>query len=120
MTIHKVGPKPPKTEGLSETSGPGAAEKPASVTGSGFKQELKSAPAVDALSDRLDAIIQDAASRMRAGQISRDQAIDFIIDSLRQDLLQGPLPADEVDRAVAWVREIITDDPTVDLLLGGK
>ena len=46
--------------------------------------------------------------------------IDFIIDSLRKELLQGPLPAQEVDRAVAYVREIITDDPTVDLLLRGK
>lgn len=120
MTIDKVGPKPPKTEGVSETSEPRAPEKPASVTGPGFKVELKSAPAVDNISDRLDSIIQDAASRMRAGGISKDQAIDFIIDSLRKDLLQGPLPAQEVDRVVAYVREIITDDPTVDLLLRGK
>lgn len=120
MTIHKVGPKPPKTDGISEATEPRAPEKPASTTGPGFRHGLQSAPAAERISDQLDSIIQDAASRLRAGEISKAQAVDYIIDRLKQDLLEGPMPPEEVDRALAFVREIITDDPTVDLLLRGE
>jgi hypothetical protein len=120
VTIDKVGPKPPKTDGLSETSEPRTPEKPSSAPGAGFKQALESAPAADRIADRLDSIIQDAASRLRQGEITKDQALDFIVDQLKKDLLQGPLPPEEIESAVAFVREIMTDDPAVDLLLRGK
>jgi hypothetical protein len=120
VTIDKVGPKPPKTDAVPESSGPRAPKKPSSSAGPGFKQALESAAASHGISDRLDSIIQDAATRMRAGEISKQQAVDFIVDQLKKDLLQGHLPPEQIESAVTFVREIITDDPAVDLLLRGK
>lgn len=107
-------------EGISETL-PADASREAPKTGkTGFKQQLKAVSGGDKIPDQLATIIEEASSRLTAGEITKEQAVDFILDHLRHELLSRAIKPEEVDDAVAFVKEVITDDPAIEMLLTGK
>lgn len=120
MTIDSIGPKPPKLDGPGATQAAGSAGKSGGVEKPAFKQELGALASPEKISDRLAAAIQDAASQIGAGDMTKDQAIDLIIERFREELTATSMKPDEVDGAVAFVRETIADDPLIDSLLKGR
>jgi hypothetical protein len=117
VTIDSIGPKPPKLDGPGAVQEAGPAGKSGGVEKPTFKQELGALSSPEKIADRLTAAIQDAASQIGAGTMTKDQAIDLIIERFREELTAVSMKPDEVEDAVAFVRETIADDPLVDSLL---
>ncbi len=119
MTIDKIGPGGPKPGGIADAL-PVERPKDAAAPGkASFKEELRpAAPA--AMADPLAEVVQQASSKIAAGEITREQAIDFILSAYRQELLAGAASPEEADRTIGFIREIISDDPSINALLSGK
>ena len=119
MTIDKIGPGGPKP---GAAGGALPAERPGEASPAGkaaFTEALKPAGSAEA-ADQLAAAIQAASSKISAGELTKEQAVDFILSTYRKELLKGAMSPEEADGAIEFLREIITDDPAIDALLSGK
>lgn len=117
MSINKIGGGPPKPGGVSETA---PAQKPgedSSTKKSGFKEQIEKAAEAEKAADHLNAIIQQASNKIAAGEISKQEAVEFILENFREELLSGNIKPQEADRVIDHIREVITDDPAIESLL---
>ncbi|MFH1435577.1 MAG: hypothetical protein ABIJ56_07650 [Pseudomonadota bacterium] len=120
MPINNIGGGPPKPGGLSETT---PADKPgeaSSIKKPIFKEHIEKAAEAEKAADQLGAIIQQASSKIASGEISKQEAIEFILTNYREELLSGNMRPEVADRVIDHIREVITDDPAVESLLTGK
>jgi hypothetical protein len=119
LTIDKIGPGGPKPGGINETLPVDKSKETADARKVAFTEKLKPvAPAAEA--DHLAATIQQASSKIAAGEITREQAIELILSTYRQELLSRATSPEETDATIDFIREIIADDPAIDALLSGK
>ena len=117
MPINKIGGGPLKPGGVSETA---PAEKPgksSDLKKSSFKEHIEKAAEMENASDHLSAIIQQASSKIAAGEISKQEAVEFILTNFKEELLSGNMQPEEADRVIDHIREVITDDPAIESLL---
>ncbi len=119
MTIGKIGPGKPTTATIGETI---PAEKTGNVSGAaktGFAQ-IPEASISETKPDHLADFIFQISSKIAAGQMTRQQAIDLILFEYRKEILAATQDPARVEGTIEFIREVINGDPLLDSLLPEK
>jgi|GEM_PF-5914601 len=81
-----------------------------------FKQILGTASESNVTESNLESSIKEISQKLSSGEITNEQAIDLIVSAFREEIKGTP----DVEAKIQFIKEILTDDPTIEILLKGK
>ena len=81
-----------------------------------FKQILGTASESNVTESNLESSIKEISQKLSSGEITNEQAIDLIVSAFREEIKGTP----DVEAKIQFIKEVLSDDPTIELLLKGK